>query len=449
MNTPPLTLGNRPLTARDIRTVAISSMEQIIGTALSCVVGIIIPLIQLLGHPELSAFTQGLIGASGLIGIATGSAIIGRLIDRQGYLTWFRLCPLIITAGAVWVWLCPSLPCIIAGLFIVGFGVGGGYTLDSAYISEILPDKWRLMMVGVAKASCALGFILPALISWFIIKADPHADIWPRLMLIVAAFGLLTFLLRLRWRNSPQWLADHGQQTKAQEAAQFFVGRPVKVPAKTTTKNLSSSESASSLWKGKNLLKIIYSGLPWACEGLGVYGFGVFLPILIMALGIETETATGIPRILNSVQMTFWINVAILPGFIIGLCVVNRLNHANMMGFGFLGSALGLLILLGGYLCHWPLWVSVVGFVLFEVTLNAGPHLVTFIIPAQIFPVANRGAGTGVASMLGKVGAVLGVFLMPIWIKSLGMTGVLLISVGVMLAGALITWIVGRLLKLV
>ncbi len=37
------------------------------------------------------------------------------------------------------------------------------------------------------------------------------------------------------------------------------------------------------------LRKVVLSGIPPACEGWvwGVYGIGVFLPILVMALGLE------------------------------------------------------------------------------------------------------------------------------------------------------------------
>ena len=204
----------------------------------------------------------------------------------------------------------------------------------------------------------------------------------------------------------------------------------------------------ASLFKGKNLLRVIYSGIPWACEGLGVYGIGVFLPVLIMALGIDNTHAVGIPKIINSVELTAVINFCILPGFVIGLLLVNRLNNAMMMWVGFFGSAAGMVLLLLAYLFHWPMWISVVAFMVFEMLLNAGPHLVTYIIPAAIYPVANRGAGSGVADFLGKLGAVLGVFFMPMWLKAGGVTLVLIITAGVMVAGGLITIIFSRLLGL-
>lgn len=194
----------------------------------------------------------------------------------------------------------------------------------------------------------------------------------------------------------------------------------------------------------QNIDRIIFSGIPWACEGLAVYGFSVFLPVLVMALGIEKAGITGIPRIENSVEVTALVNFFILPGFVIGLVLVSRVSSVKLMSTGFIFSAVGLGVLLASYLLHWPAWVMIAGFVVFEVALNAGPHLVTYIIPARIYPVADRGAGSGIAALFGKVGAVAGVMLMPMLLHWGGMSLVLTVSGAVMLIGAAVTIVYGR-----
>ena len=436
-----------PLSPRHWYIVAVSSMEQLIGATLSTIVGIIIPMLNLFLNPELSAAVQGVMGAIGLIGIAVGSMIIGPLSDRQGYLGWFRACPVLIIAGSAVASIVPSAWLICTGLFIAGFGVGGGYSLDSAYISELMPDKWRNFMVGVAKASCAIGFILPAAIAIVILKVEPTPHVWRQIVWIMGLLGLITLLMRIRWAESPVWLMNRHRNALAEKAVQFFYGKKATIAPQPSNANVAS-RGMLDLFKGKNLLRVVYSGIPWACEGLGVYGIGVFLPILIMALGIDSEEATGIHKIINSVELTAAINFCILPGFIIGLMVVNRLNHAFMLWFGFLGSAVGMGILLVAYLLHWPTWISIAAFMIFEILLNAGPHLITYIIPAAIYPVQDKGAGSGVADFLGKLGAILGVFFMPMWLKAGGIILVLIITIGVMVLGALVTVIFSRLLGL-
>lgn len=442
-------ISDMKLTGAHCRIVAVASMEQIIGAGLSTVVGIMIPLLAIARGSALPAFLQGVLGATGLIGIALGSMILGNLSDRYGYLFYFRLCPVLIFAGAMLVWLTSSVGWLIAGLFVTGFGVGGGYSLDTDYISELMPRKWQSFMVGVAKATSSLGFFATAGISYLILKHGFKPEHWSVLMLIIAALGLLTLLVRIRFRNSPRWLLAHGYAAKAQSAARFFFGSDATVSAPPAEKGVSdpekTSDSLASFFEGDNLKKVIFSGIPWACEGVGVYGVGVFLPLLVAALGIAgSEQSAGLTHVVSSVELTAVINFFILPGFVLGLMVVERMSLVKMLSGGFFISAVGLTVLLVAYLLKWPVWISVAAFVIFEIFLNAGPHLVTFIIPAKIYSVANRGTGSGIAAMIGKTGAILGVFFMPLLLKWGGITLVLCVCIAVSVIGALISLIYGR-----
>ena len=420
-----------------------ASMEQMIGAALSTLVGVIIPMMQLILHPGLSALMQGVIGAAGLVGIGIGSVIIGRLSDRYGYLLWFRLCPIIIMAGSAIVYLLPSPWMLTLGFFICGIGVGGGYSLDSAYISELMPQRWGSFMVGVAKAACAVGFIGAAGVCWLMLRRSPEPQIWPRMAMILGVSGAVALLLRIYWIESPVWLVAHGRTADALKAARRFFGPGVTV--NTATAQQPQAQPISRMFHGMNLRRVIYSGIPWACEGVGVYGIGVFLPVLVMALGIESASTAGIHKIADSVMITAAVNFFILPGFAAGLWMVAKnCNNKRMLTSGFVACAIGMAILLAAYLLHWPVWVSLVGFIIFELFLNGGPHLITFIIPAKIFPIEDRGTGTGIASMLGKVGAVLGVFFMPLLLHWGGMTLVLIFTGATMLFGAAISAIYGR-----
>ena len=438
-------MSTMPLRWGHYRVLINSCMEQIIGAGLSTIAGVILPMMKLMeaGH-TISSFMQGVIGASGLVGIALGSTVIGRLCDRYGYASFFRASAVLILIGGLLPWLFPHTSMLIVGLFIVGLGVGGGYVLDSNYVSEIMPDRWKSFMVGVVKGSCALGFLGVAGICWWYLSDNPDADLWPRLMLIMAAFGVVTLLMRIGWPDSPVWLMGMGRTQEAEKAAGRLLGPGVIV---TAPPKPSAEDKATwgDMFRGENLKKVIFSGIPWACEGVGVYGVGVFLPILVMALGIDSGTGVGMEKVINSVKLTSFINFFILPGFVLGLLIVRRASHVRMLSQGFWISAIGMGVLLAAYLLHWPVWISIASFMLFEVALNAGPHLVTYIIPAQIYSVADRGAGSGIADMLGKVGAILGVFFMPMLLDAGGVTLVLIVCIAVMVVGALISDIFGPL----
>lgn len=441
-----MNMDTMPLRWGHFRVLIVASLGQITGAGLATLIGVILPMIQIFRHPGLTSLQQGLVAATSLVGIMVGSVLFGQWSDKKGYLFFFRFCPALILAASLFTFFTASLFGLIAGLFFMGLGIGGGYSLDSDYISEIMPRRWKLLMVGVAKASSSLGNIIVAAICFSLLREwnDPH--FWNRLLLLVAVMAVIMLLCRIRFEQSPGWLIAHDRIPEAEKAVRYFLGADVEIgdirnrPKKTEMPKVAWSD----FFKPGQVKKVIFSGIPWACEGLGVYGIGVFLPVLVMALGLESGSGPAFSRITDSVLLTTWINLFILPGFVLGLLLVNRWYHVRTQTWGFILCAAGLGILLAAYEFHWPVWIAVAGFMLFELFLNAGPHLMTFIIPPQIYSVAERGSGAGLAAAFGKLGAVAGVICIPMLLKWGGASLVLWVTIGVLLAGALVTAVVGR-----
>lgn len=436
-------IATMKMTPRHYYIVFVASLGQMIGTAVATLAGIIIPMLNIILHPELSPFMQGLIGAVDLIGIVVGSVVFGRLSDRYGYLFFFRFCPALIFVASVMGILFPSLAMLTICLFFVGFGIGGEYSLDSDYVSELMPVRYRSLMVGVAKAGCALGNIIVAAICFGILSYWKSADLWSHLLWIIAITAAVMLLLRIKFYQSPKWLLDQGRTAEAEEAAKKFFG-PDAVIEQAKSNPPAAATVRISLWKflKKNWRKVILSGVPWACEGMGVYGIGVFLPILVMALGLEhfTPGENPIYHVTDSVKITLWISCIILPGFIIGLILINKgRSIVRIQSMGFWMCTLSLTILTLSYHFGWNKWISIGAFMTFELFLNIGPHLITYVLPPSIYPVAQRGQGVGLAASIGKIGAVLGVFIIPILLKSGGAITVLIVSAAVMAMGALVT----------
>ncbi|MDE5850227.1 MAG: MFS transporter [Muribaculaceae bacterium] len=438
-------LATMPLGPRQIFIMIAASLGQFIGQGLATLVGIVIPLIQLVAHPELSSGIQGLMGCISLIGIMLGTVVFGRLSDRYGYLFLFRLCPLIILATSLTCVFIHAVPVLLVCLFLMGFAIGGEYSLDPDYISELMPAKWRTFMVGLAKALASAGSAVVAIICYLMITKSKDPAIWPDLFYITGGIAAIMFITRLWFAQSPQWLMSHGHAAEAQKAVEKFLGPDVRmisdVAATTSSKPQAKPESMGAFIK-EHLRKIILTGVPWACEGLGVYGIGIFLPVLIMSFKIDSLPASApqIEHITHSVGLTFVLTLVMMVGFGLGLYLLKKENHVKMQIIGFWGSAIGLGLLMAAYLCHWPSWVAIAGFVIFELFLNAGPHLITFILPSQVYAIENRGTGTGIAAGIGKAGAVAGAFIIPVLLKSGGPTTVMIVSIAVMVAGALITY---------
>lgn len=444
-------VGQLPMGFRQYWIVFVASLGQMIGTIVATIAGVIIPLLNILLHPELSPFMQGLIGSVDLIGICIGATIFGKLSDKYGYLLFFRLCPALILLASVAAIFIADVWGLTICLFFVGLGIGGEYSLDSDYISELMPKGYGPLMVGVAKTASALGNIIASALCLWIIMDSRRAEVWPQLLWIIAGTAGLMLLLRIRFYQSPSWLEAQGKDEEARKAVKEFLGKEAlpepKVQTDETVKTQSENLFEFIIHNGK---RVILSGIPWACEGLGVYGIGVFLPILVMALGLEHFTP-GMPEVLHvaeSVKVTLWISCIMLPGFILGLVLIRKkMRITAIQSLGFWLCAASLVILALSYHFGWNKWLSIGSFMAFELFLNMGPHLITYVLPPRIYPVQTRGQGVGLAASVGKIGAVLGVFLIPVLLKAGGAMLVLIVSAAVMAAGAIVTNVYGALVS--
>ena len=60
--------------------------------------------------------------------------------------------------------------------------------------------------------------------------------------------------------------------------------------------------------------------------------------------------------------------------------------------------------------------------------IQFGPNMTTFVLPSEVFPVSMRTTGHGVAAGVGKLGAFVGVFLVPVLQDHIGLRGLLAVA---------------------
>ncbi len=125
-----LNMKDMPLCWRHICILLITSVGQALGGMLAILVGVIAPLIAITRHPVLPFWGQGVLCASGLIGIMFGSLLFGWLSDKFGYLFFFRFCPLLVTGASLWVYFFPTVTVLVICLLLIGIAIGGSYALD-------------------------------------------------------------------------------------------------------------------------------------------------------------------------------------------------------------------------------------------------------------------------------------------------------------------------------
>ena len=145
---------------------------------------------------------------------------------------------------------------------------------------------------------------------------------------------------------------------------------------------------------------------------------------------------------LDAARGSAFVDVFLILGFLFAIVLVERLGRIRLQIIGFLGMAVGLLILaLGSQSNQVNIAMIFGGFLIFNLMMNAGPNSTTFLLSGELFPTSIRASGAGFASAFAKTGAVLGTFFLPILQTRLGIPLLLELLAIICLLAAIITYL--------
>ncbi|HKT21558.1 MAG TPA: DUF47 family protein, partial [Nitrososphaerales archaeon] len=128
-------------------------------------------------------------------------------------------------------------------------------------------------------------------------------------------------------------------------------------------------------------------------------------------------------------------------GYLSAIALVDVVGRKPLQIIGFLGMAIPLIA--AAALQTDSLVVLVPLFGLFYIFENMGPNSTTWIYPVELFPTRLRGTGHGLAATVGKVGAVVATFFLPLVLLSVGQAEMLYIVSAACLLGAGLTLYMG------
>jgi len=130
-----------------------------------------------------------------------------------------------------------------------------------------------------------------------------------------------------------------------------------------------------------------------------------------------------------------------VPGYALAVWRLDRIGHRRLqvLGFAALAAAFGLLAAVPALTASIGAFIAVFGLSYFFVEF--GPNMTTFVLPSEIFPLRARATGHGIAAGVGKVGAFVGVFLVPALQDRIGLRGMLGVASAFALAGIALSYL--------
>jgi MFS transporter, putative metabolite transport protein len=446
-------LDNAPMARRQYWFWSLASGGTLLDGFSIFSLGVAMPLIA--RRFDVSPIMVGLIGSALVLGAALGAALGGPAADRFGRKPAFLADMAILIAGAFLSAAANSPTLVLLGQLLVGIGIGIDFPVSASYVSETMPKAARSRMVVATISLQSVGMLCGAAVALIMLR---HGTVGVDWRLIVGAAGVLAglfLILRLFLPESPRWLIEHGRAAEAERLVSDFLTGPVTHGTNATTviDRPPINTPASPPPKGLALLfseafrtRTLLASVPWFLMDIATYGVGLFTPVILGAIDLSSKDPSPLAADFADAEGSAGIDLFLLVGFLIGLWAVPRFGRIRMQTLGFAGMTTGMLLLLATAITGGELRVPLVfaGFILFNLAMNAGPNATTFTLAPELFPTTVRATASGFAAATAKVGATVGIFVLPQLKASWGVAGVLALMAAVSALGMIATAIFAR-----
>jgi putative MFS transporter len=336
-----------------------------------------------LGSGELS-----LLASIGFVGMAVGASLGGLLADRLGRRQVFALTLLVYGTATGASALVGSLAALVILRFVVGLGLGAELPVASTLVSEYAPRRIRGRVVVVLESFWAVGWILAALVGYFVVPSSPDGWRWALVVGLVPA--LYAVVVRRALPESVRFLEHRGRTDEQARAAEAAGPRP--------------AEDASGIWAPTLRRRTAALWTVWFCINFAYYGAFTWLPTLLLQQGLTLTTSFGYVLVITLAQ---------LPGYAAAAWLIEvwgrRITLAVFLGGSAVSALLFGIVSMGSIVLPW----QVIGSGMALSFFNLGAWGALYAIGPELYPTALRGTGTGAAAAFGRVASILAPLAVP------------------------------------
>jgi MFS family permease len=439
-------LDEAPMTRLHVRYWLLAGLGIMLDGFDFFIIGVANPLVG--NDFGLEAAVKGLVSSAAIIGAIFGAGLLGPLGDKLGRRRIFKLDIILFVVFSLLCVVAWNAAALIVFRFVLGVAIGLDYPIAASYLAEVLPRKTRGRWLTAAFSLQAAGILLGAVVGVIVLEAAPEVWAWRIMLGLGAVPALVIIYLRRTVPESPRWLAQNGRPEEARQIAEALAQRPVAVTAQDTTRAQPAPEGLRALVQPALFTRAlrrrtIFTAVPWFLMDIATYGVGIFTPTILAAIAIKGANTTFLADDISATKGTAALDVFLVIGFVAAIVLVDRVGRIPLQitGFAVMAVALAILALAeglpGGADAH--LAMVVVGFVLLNTFMNAGPNATTYTLAAEVFPSEYRAAGQGFAAAMAKFGAAFGVFLFPVLQDDIGTSALLALIAGACVVALVVT----------
>ena len=383
-------LNALPVSSFHYKLLVVAGIGWVFDSMDTGLIAFVLPL--LIKEWGLSATQAGMLGSIGLVGMALGAVAAGTLADRVGRKTVFSVTIVLYSLATGLCAVAPNYELLVLFRFLVGLGLGGELPVAATLVTEYVPGRARGRFMVLLESFWAVGWLLAALIAYFIIPVTG----WRTAFLIGALPALYTMVIRMHLHESVRYLL---KKRKIEEARKIVSSleerchmehRPLEVTEKDVAEETKGSFTA--LWTRRFIKRTVMLWLVWFGIVFSYYGVFMWLPSLVFKQGFT---------VVKTFEYVLVMTLSQLPGYAAAAWLVDRLGRRYTLSLFLLGSGIasyffGHAETVTALLC----WGATMSF------FNLGAWGVIYTYTPELYPTEIRGLGCGWATGFGRVGGM-------------------------------------------
>jgi MFS family permease len=354
-------------------------LSNILGGTVSTLMSVYLPTVvrELLGNvgAERLAEVSAYINALYIIGWAAGGPSWGAISDRIGRTRALALTTAFFGVFTLAVSFATTWEMVVVLRMLSGFGVGGVLVISATMLSEIFPERWRAIFIGIVSIGFPVGIFSAGVVT--VLFADWHEGfrigILPLVVALLAGWGM---------RESAPWKAG-------------------KISANKVKLTLTQ-EDRNNLIKGALIFGSMLIGL-WAIFS--------WVPTWVQSLltGSDGQRERGLSMMLLG-------GGGLIGGFFSGW-IANAIGLRKAMMICFAACmTLSFVLFKLNITFSWIIFPEIATLALF---FGISQGLLSTYIPS-LFPTAIRATATGICFNIGRIFTAAAVFFVGALVIALG-----------------------------
>ena len=425
------TLDHGPFSSLQKMVVLMAALSIILDGFDGQLIGFAIPVMMKEWGIARSAFAPAV--ATGLVGMAIGSAFAGYMADRIGRRLVIAASVALFGATTIAIGFAPNIDAITVLRFIAGLGIGGALPSASTLTAEFTPLKYRTVAVTGTIVSYPLGGMLAGLFASFVLPTLG----WRAMFWIGGALPLAySFFLLARLPGSPRLMARHSAQWPQLRTLLARMQRPTAADAPF----VDAVEQAAGQKQNAGFGALFKDGL--ARDTLAIW-MGFFMVMLASYSAFSwlpsMLTAEGLPVSMASSGLTAY-NLGGVLGALGCAWAMSRFGSRWPLALACAGAAASALALKGVDF-HQDASLLMLGLGVHGMFVN-GVQAPMYALCAHVYATHIRATGTAAGLAFGRLGAILSSFAGAAIITSNGAQGYLSLLGYAMLAALVALFLV-------